>query len=310
MKKIRVVLLLAVLLCGCGKTMDTTIKEEKLQVVTSFYPVYLLAQAITEGAEGMELRNMAQPQTGCLHDYELTISDRKILESADVLLINGGGMEGFLSLALEQYPELIIVDTSADITLLAGEEHRHQHEEQEESHAHEVGGNPHIWLSPERAMQQAEVIAKELSARNEVDAALFAENLEAFRGGVHALRESVHQIGIPEGEFVAVFHEGFAYIAELFHMEPVFDIFADEYEMPSARELADAADEAKEHRIQYFLTAADHGAIYAKTLAAEVGETVLYIDPLTTDDEAGHSYLERMEKNIEAIEKHWKERAE
>ena len=98
MKKRLSVLLLtwAVLLSGCSKPIDTTEDSEKLQVVTSFYPMYLLAQAVTEGATELELRNMAQPQTGCLHDYELTISDMKFLENADVLIINGGGMEGFL----------------------------------------------------------------------------------------------------------------------------------------------------------------------------------------------------------------------
>ena len=102
-KKLSVLLLaLAVLLAGCGKQIDTTENREKLQVVTSFYPVYLLAQAVMEGAEHVELKNMAQPQTGCLHDYELTISDMKLLEGADVLIINGGGMENFLTQALER----------------------------------------------------------------------------------------------------------------------------------------------------------------------------------------------------------------
>ncbi|MDO4531541.1 MAG: zinc ABC transporter substrate-binding protein [Bacillota bacterium] len=314
-KKISVLLLaLAVLLAGCGKTTDTMENREKLRVVTSFYPMFLLAQAVTEGAEGVELLNMAQPQTGCLHDYELTISDMKLLEGADVLLINGGGMESFLTQALERYPELIIVDTSAEIELLTVEEHHHHHEGEEAHHGHDHDhtheGNPHIWLSPEGAAQQAEAMALALAELDAADAALFTENAEAFHEGAHGLEHKAHQIGIPEGEFAAVFHEGFDYITDLFHMEKVFGIIADEYQMPSAKELAEAADEAKGHGIRFFLTAADHGEIYAETLAAEVDEAVVVLDPLTTADEAGCSYLERMEKNIEAIERHWKEAAE
>ena len=132
-KKLSVFLLaMTMLLSGCGKTIDTTENSEKLQVVTSFYPVYLLAQAVTEGAEKVDLLNMAQPQTGCLHDYELTISDMKLLEGADVLIINGGGMEGFLEQAVERYPQLVIVDTSAGIELLEEEEHHHHEDETEE----------------------------------------------------------------------------------------------------------------------------------------------------------------------------------
>ena len=104
------------LLAGC--TGGTEIAETGgLRVLTSFYPVYLIAQEVTAGTDGIILDNMAQLM-GCLHDYELTISDMKKLENADILLVNGGGMEAFLGQALERYPDLCIVDTSAGIPLL------------------------------------------------------------------------------------------------------------------------------------------------------------------------------------------------
>ena len=316
MKKrlISLLVMLSVFLTACGGNENTTEHSDKLQVVTSFYPVYLLAQAVTAGAEHVELKNMAQPQTGCLHDYELTISDMKLLEGADVLIINGGGMENFLTQALERYPELIIVDTSDGIELLEEEGHHHHEEETEEEHdaheGHDHEGNPHIWLSPEKAAHQAETIAAALSELDQAEREIFAENAEKFHRGAHELEERAHAIGIPEGECAAVFHEGFSYLTELFHMENVFGIFADDYEMPSAKELAEAADESAKHEIRFFLTAADGGQIYAETIAAEMGETVVVLDPLTTADEAGLSYLERMEKNIETVEKHWKEGTE
>lgn len=254
---------------------------------------------------------MAQPQTGCLHDYELTISDMKLLEGADVLMINGGGMENFLEQALERYPDLQVVDTSAGVELLEEEAHHHHHEgeteAEHEGHDHDHEGNPHTWISLERAAEQAENIAAALSELDAADAEIFAENAEAFHTEAHALQEKANAIGIPEGEHTAVFHEGFAYFAELFHMETVFGIFADEYQMPSAKELTEATDEAKAHDIRFFLTAADNGKIYAETLAAEVDEEIIVLDPLTTADDAGLSYLKRMEKNIEAVAAHWKE---
>ena len=308
-------LMLSLFLTACGGNINTTENSEKLQVVTSFYPMYLLAQAVTEGATELELRNMAQPQTGCLHDYELTISDMKLLENADVLIINGGGMEGFLEQAVERYPDLVIVDTSHGIELLEEEEHHHHEGETEEEHAehshgHDHEGNPHIWLSPERAAHQAEAMAAVLGELDTAEAELFAANAETFHEAAHTLQEKAHEVGIPEGEYSAVFHEGFAYFAELFQMENVFGIFADEYQMPSAKELADATDEARGHGIRFFLTAADNGKIYAETIAAEVDEEFILLDPLTTADENNLSYLERMEKNIEAVEKHWKEETE
>ncbi len=304
-------LCLSMLLTACSPQ-HTKIEEEKLTVVSSFYPVYLLAQEVTQGAEGIQLLNMAQPQTGCLHDYELTIADMKILENADVLIINGGGMESFLEQALERYPNLEIIDTSHGIELLeAGAHHHHGDEEEEAEDAHEGHdheGNPHIWLSPERAAAQTEAIAHALGECVPEESELFHANAEAFHEEMHELHEQAEAIGLPEEEFAAVFHEGFGYLAELFHMEPAVELFADEYQIPSARELAEAAEEAEAHGICFYLTAADNGQKYAEVLAAEQGEEIVLLDPLTTQDTENLSYTERMRNNIEAIETYWKEK--
>ena len=281
MKKKGLVLFLlsALLFTACG-----TEETDKLTVVTSFYPVYLLAQEIVQGAEGIRLENMAQPQTGCLHDYELSISDMKLLETADIFIINGGGMESFLEQALERYPELTVVDTSEGIALLEEEEHHH-HDEEEESEAHEHEqeheheGNSHIWLSPARAAQQAENIAAALSEMDQADAAVFAENAARFKEETDALLQEAAQLNLPEGTEAEVFHEGFAYFAELFGMEIASGIFVDD------------------------------GRIYAETLAQETGETITLLDPLTTAAEGNPSYTERMRRNIQAVAQHWKEAA-
>ena len=302
-KKGFVLFLLTVLLfTACGTDKNKTEETDKLTVVTSFYPVYLLAQEITQGAEGITLENMAQPQTGCLHDYELSISDMKLLETADVFIINGG-MESFLNQALERYPDLTVIDTSEGISLLEEEGHHHHDEEEEAADEHE--GNSHIWLSPARAAQQAENIAAALSEVDKADAAVFAKNAANFKKETDALLQEAAQIALPEDTEAEVFHEGFAYFAELFGMEIASGIFVDEYQVPSAKELTEAADEAKEHNIRFFLTAADDGRIYAETLAGEAGKTITLLDPLTTAAEG--SYTERMRKNIQAVAEHWKE---
>ena len=299
-------MLLLLVLCSlffaaCG----TQKKQEKdtLTVVTSFYPIYLLAREITEGAERITLENMAQPQTGCLHDYELTVSDMRLLEQADVLLINGGGMESFLSQAMEQYPQLRIVDTSAGISFLTEEEHETE-EEHAHEHEHEHGeDNAHIWLSPKRAAQQAENIATALADLDESEAALFAKNAADFRKETDELLEEAERAGLPQGMSVAIFHEGFAYFAELFRMETVLGIFTDEYQIPSALELAEATEEIEAHRIRFFLTPA--GDSYAELLAREAGERVIVLDALT--DETEGNYTERMRRNLAAIVQYWKE---
>ena len=81
-----ILLLSATLLTGCGQnsTADNGQKADgKFRIVTSFYPVYIATANITKGVDGVEVINMTKPQTGCLHDYQLTTDDMKTLDRAD-----------------------------------------------------------------------------------------------------------------------------------------------------------------------------------------------------------------------------------
>lgn len=295
-RKAGMFLLFLCLLASCGRGAEPA-GEDGLRVLTSFYPVYLIAQEVTAGTDGIILENMAQPQTGCLHDYELTISDMKKLETADILLVNGGGMEAFLGQALEQYPGLRIVDTSAGISLLT-EDYHHHHGEGE---PHEGEGNPHIWLLPENAAEQASAICGALCEAAPEERDTLERNTARFSEKMENLTRQAAALPVPEGEKAAIFHEGFAYLAELFGLEAEIGIFAEEYQEPSAKELAGAADEMREDGISLLLAAGDSGGKYARILAAETeGQNVL-LDPLTTQAEGHDTYAERMERNIAAI---------
>lgn len=294
-KKAGIAFLLLCLLASCGQEEAET---DGLRVLTSFYPVYTIARDVTAGAEGIVLENMAQPQTGCLHDYELTISDMKKLERADILLVNGGGMEAFLDQALEQYPALRIVDTSEGIVLIEDSHHHHEGEPHEDEHAE---GNPHIWLSPENAATQAETICNALSEAVPEERALLEQNTAQFVEQTKELTRQAEALPLPEGTKAAIFHEGFAYLADFFGLDAEIGIFAEEYQEPSAKELAHAADEMREDGISLSLAAADSGEKYARVLSAETGGQTVLLDPLTTETGKEDTYASRMEQNIAAM---------
>lgn len=97
---------------GCG----TPAKESsRLKLLASFYPIAIMALNITDGVEGVAVESMAQQQTGCLHDFQMTTADMKKAETANAFLINGAGMEGFLDKISDQLPELPVIDSSTGI---------------------------------------------------------------------------------------------------------------------------------------------------------------------------------------------------
>jgi zinc transport system substrate-binding protein len=100
---------------------ETAQGQDKLHVVATFYPVYLIGLNLAGGSDGIEVKSLTDLNTGCLHDYQLTTEDMKMISNADVLVVNGGGMEGFLADVRANYPKLRIIDASEGITMLKEE---------------------------------------------------------------------------------------------------------------------------------------------------------------------------------------------
>lgn len=304
-KALAICLSTAVLLTGCGantQNTDTT-KETDLTVVTSFYPVYTLALNVTDGVEGVAVKNMAQPQTGCLHDYELTTADMKTLETADVLLVNGLGMESFLDDTIAQYPQVYIGDTSMGTDILVSTEHDHDDDDFEEQP--DIEENPHIWLNPANAVKQAEAIRDTLMQADPNHAAQYQENTQKFVESMKQVLQDAVDLTAADGTKVATFHEGFAYLADVAAMQVGVSIDVDENEEPSAKELAEAAEIIRKENIKLFLVADDTGRKYAEMLAKETagnGESkIVQLDPLTSGAMDKDAYRIGMEKNLSIL---------
>lgn len=200
MRKLLLILLAAAVLCPAAVSAAT--------VVTSFYPVWLLTLNLTDGLDDITVRNLAAPDTGCLHDYTLMPSDMTVLSRADALLINGAGMESFLPMVLESCPDLPVIDASEGIPLLE--------EEGEESHDHEhEEGNSHIWLDPSRASAMAENLANGLIRIIPDQSDAILENLSSLQAGLSELSSRLRSsLDGLNGRDVIIMHEAFPYFAE------------------------------------------------------------------------------------------------
>ena len=175
------------LLAGCASASpDTT------TIVTSFYPMYVFAQNIAKDISGVEVRNMADQSAGCLHDYQLQTRDMVTLEGADVLVINGGGMEQFMDKIASMYSDLTVVEASAGIEMMCSVAENHDHAGEAHHHENEnVVYNAHVWLNPELAVQQIRAIAQGLSAADEANAQAYQANAEAYIARITSMKDEI-----------------------------------------------------------------------------------------------------------------------
>lgn len=295
MKKCNIILLYILLLLSGCQSQQQAQQQQNITVVASFYPVYILAKNITDGVEGVTLENMAQPQTGCLHDYQLTTKDRKALEKADLLLINGAGMESFLEGVKRQYVNLPIVDTSIGAELLCTE-HHHHHDEQEEQEQY----NGHIWLSTENAVIQAKNICYALCEKDNKNKQQYMNNLEHFCKQIEAFQKE--QCTVAEGQNVIVFHEGFDYIEKEYGFTICGELLVEEEKTPSAKELAKIIDNAKQQNIKLFFAADEEGEKYARLIAKEVEGKVYLFNSITTGELNKNAYIDAIKQNKQVIQ--------
>ncbi len=297
------------LLAGSSKQLN---KEESFRVVTSFYPMYVLAENLTMGVEGVAVSNLTENQTGCLHDYQLTSRDMKLLSQADVFLINGAGMELFMEKVLANHPELPVVEASYGIPLLEGAGHSHDHgqelaneneigHEEEEHHEHSHAENGHVWMDVERYRKQVTTVKEELQrllpAQNdalEKAAADYDVKLQMLMRYVEELKP------FTEGTHVVIFHEAFAYLAESLGMEVLLSLSLDEETVPSAGEIAEVIEEIKYHGGAYIFIEREY-ADYADKILAETDACAVYLNPLTTGDGSPDSYYDDMLENLDSL---------
>ena len=87
---------LTCLLAGCGTNAGSSAasqSQEEVSIVATTYPIYLLIRSVTEGVEGVSVERLNTGETSCLHDYTLSVDDMKKVEGADILVLNGAGLE-------------------------------------------------------------------------------------------------------------------------------------------------------------------------------------------------------------------------
>ena len=269
------------------------LREDNFTVMTSFYPMYIAVLNITEGVEGVEVKNLTDNATGCLHDYQLSTKDLKVLDDADMLVVNGGGMENFLEDVFEQYSNLTVVTATDGLELLKEED----------------GYNAHSWMDVGLYMQEVEIIAEALMEKDSVHKTAYEDNLKKYREELQGLLEYAESINLSsltsgnniKSSEVVIFHEAFEYLENLcnFTIEEIVDM--DENTSLSAAQMGNIIDLVNEGRIKYILADRDYGQAAAEAVQKECDVKVIYIDPLTTGEDNKDSYLNGMKENLRAL---------
>ncbi len=241
-------------------------------VVTSFYPMYFLAQEI--GGEELGVKNLVPPGVEP-HDYELTSQDLMDLEAAKIVLILGG---------VEPWSE-DIANTKFVRLGDPGEP------------------DPHVWLSPQKYIELAKKVGSILRNNfpTQSDNLLIRQALLESRLRELDTKFSTTLSGCKKREIV-VSHAAFGNLTSDYGLVQMAISGISPNEEPTSRSLAVMTDYVKKNGVSHVFFESLISPELSETIAREAGVGTMVLNPiegLTSEELArGENYFTIMEENL------------
>lgn len=276
---------------------------ENLKIVTSIPVLYSLTSNIIAGVEGVQIKNIVPPNAS-IHTFSLTPAVAKHISEADLIVLNGLGLEEFLGKSLDG-PVAVIVDTSKNVELMRFSEPLFEDvgaEEEERAGIYD----PHIWLSPKNAKIQAKNIADALILEDR-------ENADIYRANLVKLNEELDKLDVELlAGFAAldikpyiVFHDAYRYFEEHFGVNSVGFLEETVSSEPSVKYLASLIDVIEKQHVKVIFAEPQFSPKLVETLSFDYG---LQIGELNPDggEVSKDGYFKLMRGNLEAFRKIFK----
>ncbi|MDD3251498.1 MAG: metal ABC transporter substrate-binding protein [Lachnospiraceae bacterium] len=312
---------------------------DKLNVVTTLFPYYDFVRQVA--GDDVKL-TLVVPAGMDSHSFEPTPADMRLIQSADVLISNGGAMEHWLTEVLgavdtEQMTVVTMMDhvNAVEEQLVEGmeaEAHDHDHEageadeadESDESdeaddhksyvdydgHEEEIEYDEHIWTSPVNAMTMVEVIRDTLAEADPEHAADYQAHAEAYLGELQQIDAGLREVSENRVRNMIVIGDKFPfrYLADEYQLDyrAAFSGCSTDTE-PSAKTIAYLIDKIREEQIPvvYYLELSTHRV--SEIIGEETGATPLLLhschNVTRQQFDAGVTYVELMRGNIESLRK-------
>lgn len=314
----------SIALTGCGAKNNMELSEDKVNVVTSLFPVYDFAKQI--GGDHANVMNLiptgVEPHDWTPKSHEITVTSK-----AQLLLYNGAGFEGWIPnflQSLDKNAPVRTVEVSKGITLIhtnendghdhreaeAGQDHTEEaaHEEGHDHHGDEEGvfTDPHTWVSPKSALIMAENI---LNSYLEVDPAHKAD----YEANYHQLKEKLtaldskftSELSKVSHKEIVVSHQAFGYLCRDYGLTQKAMMGLSPEAEPRSQDIIELTKYVKEHGVRYIFFEELVSDQVAKMLAKEAGVETMVLNPvegLTPDQaKAGDNYVTLMERNLQNL---------
>lgn len=290
--------LTAALTAGCGASGQGKLVQGKVNVVTSFYPLYFLAEQI--GGEQANVINMI-PAGVEPHDWSPKSQDLDTASKAQLFLYNGAGLEGWVDDFLQGLPKNsgpLTVEASEGVAKLSGNP--------DGGKIDKAHVDPHTWVSPKSMLIMAETVRDSFDKADPAREAVYAANYGALAAKLKALDQEYATTLAPlKHRDIVTSHQAFAYLARDYGLQQVAIMGLSPDAEPKAQDLIRISKYVKAKGIQYIFFEELVSDEIAKTLAREANVKTMVLNPLEgltpKQEKKGDDYFSLMQANLQNL---------
>ncbi len=277
-----------------GVNLPSPSSSGKLEVTTSFYPLYFFAKEI--GGEFVHVTNIT-PSGAEPHDYEPSTSDIAQIEKSKLLILNGRGFEswgGKIKDILKDKGETGILEVTEGLAILQSEDMK------------PLVTDPHIWLDPVIAKDEANRIASVFYQVDPPRAVQYQVNLQKLQMELDQLdTEFKTSLSNCKQKSIVTSHSAFGYLAKQYGLKQISISGLSPDAEPSPKDLARVSDFVKKNNIKYIFFETLVSPRLADTIAKETGAKSLIFNPLEgltpEEQRQGKDYFSVMRENLQNL---------
>jgi len=283
----------AAVIIGAVIQMQPDDSDERTTVMATFYPLAHLAEEI--GGDHVTVDTLVPPNTE-IHAWQPSTADILQADDADVLLYNGANLDHWFEddiLPALSTTGKTIVETTANVTLRT------------------ANGDidPHTWVSPYVARQQAQAIYQALATHDPANASSYTDNWKQLRERLTDLDTRYQQeLADRQKNVIFVTHAAYGYLAERYGFEQQSVIGLSGDEQPGTAAIATLVDRMEKEQVYTIYVDPVYADTYAgmleRTLQAKTGhdaevlELYLMLGPVD-----GLDYHGQQETNLDNLKR-------
>lgn len=281
-------------------------QAEKLEVVASFSILADFAQQV--GGEDVAVTSLVGPN-GDAHVYEPTPKDVQKVAQARIIVVNGLGLEGWLSRLLEASgSKALVLEASKDIRPIGEAEHGHEHGHGEVTEDDDHGGiDPHAFQDVGNAIIYVRNIAEAFCKAAADACPSFQRRADDYIAQLKSLDAEVKAAvaRIPDDKRrIISSHDAFGYFAHAYGMSFLAPEGVSTDAEASAKDVAKLIEQIRAEKASALFVENISDKRLIEQIARETGlkvSGVLFSDALSAPEGPASTYVEMMRHNVRTI---------